>query len=181
VVIGATAFSIKAGGSRGAAFALTTLGRLLLTDHRHLPISVAISGGPEGSASTIATRPLTLSGTGARERVAAIHVASDGTITVRVALSTTGTVDVLVRAWNYKILASAAAPHTSGRPRPTADPFVVARASASSSRPATVTVTIRPGARGRRLIADPATTLRLSVTYIPIYARELKTGIYWFH
>ena len=84
---------------------------------------------------------------------------------------------MLVTAWNDNIAAAARVLNPASRR------FVVGRATGQSAKAGLITFHLRPDAKGRRLLSHPAyrVTLRLWVSYIPLYAFQKDTGYYQLH
>ena len=177
MTLSSTQSTILAGGSSNAAFHLNQLGMRLLSDHKRLSVQITVSGYAHGATPVTATKTITLDGRFASYKVSAVKVYRDGTITLRVNLSTPGHVNVLVSAWNDNIAGEARVLNPSpGR-------FVVGRASTNTKKAGVLTLRVRPTAQGKRLIAHPAypVTLRLWVSYIPLYAFQINRGDYGLH
>jgi hypothetical protein len=92
-----------------------------------------------------------------------IRTSADGTVSFRAKVPGSGRIDVLETAWEDNLARAAVflkpAPHR----------FASARTHVRATRPGTVTVTVKPNARGRLLVADPRyrVVLRLWVSYTP--------------
>lgn len=177
MTLSSTQSTILAGGSSNAAFHLNQLGMRLLSDHKRLSVQITVSGYAHGATPVTATKTITLDGRFASYKVSAVKVYRDGTITLRVNLSTPGHVNVLVSAWNDNIAGEARVLNPGpGR-------FVVGRASTNTKKAGVLTLRVRPTAQGKHLIAHPAypVTLRLWVSYIPLYAFQINRGDYGLH
>jgi hypothetical protein len=98
-----------------------------------------------------------------RYSVTNVHIGRSGVVTFDVAFPSAGTVDVLETAQNFAKLA------TLGLPRPGPGRFAFARMHVTQNRAGTVHVTVRPDARGRRLVRrHPRNlTINLWVSYTP--------------
>jgi hypothetical protein len=136
-----------------------------------------VSGSAQGQTPITATKTIRLNGHLATYQVSAIKAHRDGTIGLRVKVSAPGQVNILVTAWKDNIAGAARALN------PARGRFVVARASANPKQAGVLILTVRPNAKGRRLIDHPAYrgTLRLWVSYIPLYAFQTETGYYNLH
>jgi hypothetical protein len=100
-----------------------------------------------------------------------------GKITVKQKLPGPGTINYLVTASNDN-LASAAK-----LLQPAAHQFVFARKHVTVSRAGVLTVTVRPNARGKKLLAHPAypIVVRLWVSYTPTLGKQRNDGFYSIH
>ncbi len=102
---------------------------------------------------------------------------ANGTFVVTVAVPGPGRIDVLVTAWNNNLATAATllnpAPHR----------FVYARAYGSATRARTLKITVRPNARGRRLVAHHTypVTLRVWISYTPRGGHQRNIGYYNVH
>jgi hypothetical protein len=102
---------------------------------------------------------------------------ANGTFVVTVAVPGPGRIDVLVTAWNNNLATTARllnpAPHR----------FVYARAHGSANQARTLKITVRPNARGRRLVAHHTypVTLRVWISYTPRGGHQRNIGYYNVH
>ena len=100
-----------------------------------------------------------------------------GTFTLTVTVPGPGRVDILETAWNDNLAAAAKvlnpAPHR----------FVFARGHAIAKRAQTLRITVKPNARGRRLVAHHSyrVTLRIWVSFTPRGGRQHNIGYYNVH
>jgi len=87
-------------------------------------------------------------------------------------------IDVLVTAWKDNLAAGIAR-----LLQPATGRFVFARAHARASRAGVLSITVRPNARGRLLIAHHRyrVTLRLWISYTPVQGRQRDIGYYGLH
>jgi len=102
----------------------------------------------------------------------------DGTLIVTVRAPGAGVIDVLVTAWKDNLAAGIAR-----LLQPATGRFVFARAHARASRAGVLSITVRPNARGRLLIAHHRyrVTLRLWISYTPVQGRQRDIGYYGLH
>jgi hypothetical protein len=175
--VGNASFTISPGGSVEAIFSLNGLGLTWLSDHRHAQFQISVSGQAQGGTTVTATKTISVSGQFATDKVLGMTVARNGTITFQVRVSAPGRVNVLVTAWQDNLANLARVLN------PAAGRFVVARDGATAHKPETLTFHVRPNAKGRRLLAHPTyhPTLRVWVSYIPLYANQTDTGFYNLH
>ena len=102
---------------------------------------------------------------------------ANGTFIVIVKVPGPGRVDVLVTAWNNNLATTATllnpAPHR----------FVFARAHGIANRARTLKITVKPTARGRKLVASHTyqVTLRVWISYTPRGGRQRNIGYYNVH
>ena len=96
---------------------------------------------------------------------------------MQVRVSSPGRIRVLVSAWKDNLASVARVL------KPAPGRFVVARATADPSRAGLLTLRVSPSRAGRRLIGHPAyrATLRVWVSYIPLYSFQVDTGYYGLH
>ena len=172
--VGGAQWTVSAGSSSDVTFRLNQLGQTLLLDHKHLRLLVKVTGEQPGAAPVTASKSILLSGRFAHYTVSAIKVHGSGTVSLRVKVSAPGQVDVLVTAWKTNLAMAARLLN------PALGRFVVARATATAKAPGVITFRLRPNVKGGRLIAHPPypVTLRLWVSYIPLYAFQADTGKY---
>jgi hypothetical protein len=177
MTVGSASFTIPAGGSVQAIFQLKQLGMTLLSDHKHLQLQIDVSGQATAQTPITATKTIGLGGRFATYTMPSIKTQPDGTITLRVNASAPGQVNVLITAWQDNIAGAARLTNPADRR------FVVARGSATATKAGVLSLTVRPNAKGRRLLAHPAyrVTLGLWVSYIPLYAFQTDTGYYNLH
>lgn len=175
--VGNASFSVSPGGSVEAIFPLNHLGLTWLSDHKHAQFQISVSGQAQGGITVTATKTIGVTGQFASDKVLGMTVARNGTITFGVRVSAPGRVNVLVTAWQDNVASVARVLN------PAAGRFVVARDGATAHKPETLTFHIRPNARGRGLLAHPTyhPTLRVWVSYIPVYANQTDTGFYNLH
>jgi 6-phosphogluconolactonase (cycloisomerase 2 family) len=102
---------------------------------------------------------------------------SNGTFTVTVKVPGPGSVDILTTAWHDNLATTAAILQPARRR------FVFARAHAIARRASTLTITVKPNARGRLLILHHRyrITLRLWISYTPVHGRRRDIGHYGIH
>lgn len=102
---------------------------------------------------------------------------SDGRFVVVVKVPGPGRVDMLVTAWNDNLA------HSTRLLSPASGRFVFARATSTTSKATTLRITVRPNAKGRRLVKHHTyrVTLRLWVTYTPTDGRPRSIGYYQLH
>ncbi|HUA71785.1 MAG TPA: GLEYA domain-containing protein [Solirubrobacteraceae bacterium] len=107
----------------------------------------------------------------------------NGLFTVRVTVPGAGRADVLITAWSDNLAVVATAPPSSTLLQPAPGRFVFARATAVATAAETLRVTLRPSARGLRLVAHHRypVTLRLWVTYTPTGGVPRTVGFYGLH
>lgn len=177
VTIGTARFSIPAGGSVEGILTLDQLGQMLVGDHAQLPVQVAISGRVGSGPLTSAAKHIVLAGGRARYAVDSIYLSRNGTLTLRIKVTSPGQVMVLMTAWKNNMATMARV--LSPAPRR----MVYGRATATATRPGTLTIHVMPNRAGRRLLARPAyrMTLRVWASYIPLYAYQTDTGYYGLH
>jgi hypothetical protein len=98
-----------------------------------------------------------------RFTVSRVKTAADGRITFSLRAPGRGSVDVLGTAWKDNLARAAVLL------KPAADRFVFARQHVHAAHGGTVSVTVKPDRRGRRLVARHRyrVVLRLWVTYTP--------------
>jgi FG-GAP repeat len=112
-----------------------------------------------------------------RFRITHVRATRHGTVRFRAVFPGRGRADVLETAWldNFAQAATLLQP-APGR-------FVFARKHLNITRARAMTVTVRPGKRGRKLIADHryAVVIRLWVTYTPVHGVQRKIGFYGIH
>ena len=102
---------------------------------------------------------------------------ANGTFVVTVEVPGPGRIDVLVTAWNSNLATTARllnpAPHR----------FVYGRAHGNANRARTLKITVRPNARGRRLVAHHTypVTLRVWISYTPRGGHQRNVGYYNVH
>ncbi|HUA44446.1 MAG TPA: hypothetical protein VMA77_04420 [Solirubrobacteraceae bacterium] len=174
MTVGGADSAIPAGSSSEVTFQLNQLGQTLLLDHKHLQVTVTVTGQQQGASPVTATKTITLNGRFATYKVSAIKVHPNGRVSLKVKVSAPGQVNVLITAWKSNMAGVARVLNPAdGR-------FVVGRASANAKVPKVLTFNVRPNAAGRQLIAHPAypVTVRLWVSYIPLYAFQRDTGYY---
>ena len=100
-----------------------------------------------------------------------------GAFTLTVTVPGPGRVDILETAWNDNLATTAKvlnpAPHR----------FVFARGHAIAKRAQTLRITVKPNARGRRLVAHHSyrVTLRIWVSFTPRGGRQHNIGYYNVH
>jgi hypothetical protein len=178
--VGQVSFQIPAGSSIEATFALNRLGMILVGDHKHLALQVNLTARTPGATALTASRTISLGGHYARYAITKVEVARDGSVTLRVHVTDPGTIYLLLTAWKDNIATVETAAVVL---HPAAHRFVVARASATATHAGTLTLRLKPNEHGRRLIKHPAypVTLRLWVSYIPLYAFQTNTGYYNLH
>jgi len=109
--------------------------------------------------------------------VARIHISAKGTISFSIKVPGPGTIDGLATVWNDN--SARAAVILNPAPRR----FAFGRKHATASQAGTIKVTLRPNARGRRLVRHHRyrVTLRLWVTYQPAAGRARSIGFYGLH
>jgi hypothetical protein len=177
VSVGSAQLSIPAGGSVEATFGLDPLGQTLVADHLQLPVQVTLAGRVGSGPPTSAFKQIVLTGSPARYRVSSVFVNGDGTLSLRVKVTSRGQVEVLLTAWkdNLATVARALDP-APGR-------LVYGRATVTARHAGTFTIRIVPDRAGRRLLVYPAyrVTLRLWASYIPLYAFQTDAGYYGLH
>jgi hypothetical protein len=177
VSVASAQFSIPAGGSVEATFGLNPLGQTLVADHSQLPVEVTLSGQVGGGPPTLAIKQVVLTGSPARYGVSSVYLNRDGTLSLRVKVTSPGQVEVLLTAWkdNLATVARVLDP-APGR-------LVYGRATVTARHAGTFTIRIVPDRTGRRLLAHPAyrVTLRLWASYIPLYAFQTDAGYYGLH
>jgi DNA-binding beta-propeller fold protein YncE len=177
VIVGSADSTIPAGGSVQATFTLSQFGLALLTDHRQLHLHIAVSGQVQ-SGPTVSLNPNTLiTGTPAHYSISRVRALPDGTVRLQVRVSAPGRIRVLVSAWKDNIAGVARVL------KPAPGRFVVARATADPTRAGLLTLRVPPSRAARRLIGRPAhrATLRVWVSYIPLYSFQVDTGFYAVH
>lgn len=177
VSVGSAPLSIPAGGSVEATFGLNPLGHTLVNDHSQLPVQVTLSGQVGSGPPTSAIEQIVLTGSPARYGVSSVSVNRDGTLSLRVKVTSPGQVEVLLTAWkdNLATVARVLDP-APGR-------LVYGRATVTASHAGTFTIRIVPNRTGRRLLVHPAyrVTLRLWASYTPLYAFQTDAGYYGLH
>jgi uncharacterized repeat protein (TIGR01451 family) len=109
--------------------------------------------------------------------VAHIHTSAGGTIRFSIRVPGPGTIDVLATVWKSNVA------HAATTLQPAPRRFVFGRKHASGPRAGTFKLTLRPNARGRRLMRQHRyrVTLRLWVTYQPTTGRARSIGFYGLH
>jgi hypothetical protein len=104
------------------------------------------------------------------------HVAThrNGTITLAVKVHGPGRIDLLATAWNDNLA------HATVLLRPAPHRFVFGRSHKSVRRAITIHLTLRPDARGRRLVHHHTyrVALRLWVSFAPTGGRPRSTGFF---
>ena len=94
--------------------------------------------------------------------VSHVRVGKDGTTTVSVHLSGSGTVDVLETAWIDNLATTGLSPpRTAGPLLPAGGRFVVARSSTSAAAPGKFRLSLTPNGRGMLLLREH----RFPITY----------------
>lgn len=109
--------------------------------------------------------------------VSHIKAAADGTITFSIRAPGRGSVDVLGTAWQDNLARAAVLA------KPAAARFVFARQHVHAAHGGTVSVTVKPDRRGRRLVARHRyrVVLRLWVTYTPSGGFYRTVGLFGLH
>ena len=112
-----------------------------------------------------------------RFAITGLHTRPDGTVSFRVAFPGPGTADVMESAWRDNF--ARAAILLGPAPRR----FVFARKHLQVSGAGTVSVTVTPNKRGRRLIHHHryAVVIRLWVSYIPTNGTQRNIGLHGLH
>jgi hypothetical protein len=102
---------------------------------------------------------------------------TNGTFIVTVKVPGAGSVNILITAWKDNF-AGAARLLQAAKGR-----FVFARAHATAKKAGTLTIVVKPNAKGRRLVAHPRyrVTLRLWISYTPTHGRQRDIGYYGLH
>ncbi len=133
-----------------------------------------VTGAPSGS-------PASTHGSGHRHRqpsnrfkVSHLATHRNGTITLAVKVPGRGRIDLLATAWNNNLA------HVTRLLAPAPHRFVFGRSHRSVRRATTVRLTVRPSARGRRLLHHHTyrVTLRLWVSFTPTGGRPRNTGFH---
>ena len=106
-----------------------------------------------------------------------IHTSVAGKIRFSIRVPGPGTIDVLATVWKSNIA------HAATTLQPAPRRFVFGRKHASAPQAGTFKLTLRPNARGRRLMRHHRyrVTLRLWVTYQPTAGRARSIGFYGLH
>jgi len=178
MTVGSGSLTIPPGATVQATFTLDALGQALLADHKQLPVGVSVSGAALGQSTVSATKAIVLKGRHASYSISSIRMRPDGTVSVRVRASDAGLVEVMLSAAKDNI-ATAARVLTPAPAR-----FVYARASKTTAHASVLSFLIRPNAQGRSLLLGRqagAITLRLWVSYVPLYSFQIDTGYYGLH
>jgi hypothetical protein len=143
--------------------------------------------GPVGAGGSLPTggmsrgSPASTNGSGHRHRQASnrfkvSHIAThrNGTITLSVKVPGPGRIDLLATAWNNNLA------HTTRLLAPAPHRFVFGRSHKSVRHATTVRLTLRPNARGRRLVHHHGyrVVLRLWASFVPTGGRRRNTGFY---
>ena len=102
---------------------------------------------------------------------------SDGVFVVSVNVPGPGRVDILITAWKDNIAGAARLLN------PAAGRFVFARGHAHATHKGTLTLTVKPNARGQLLLAHPRyrITLRAWISYTPTHGLQRDIGFYGLH
>jgi hypothetical protein len=184
VTIGQASFTIPAGQSIQTAVALNPLGKLLLSDHLHLPVLVSLVVKGPGQPAVTKTKTVVLNGQLATYKVSDVKFDRDGTATLNVNVSTPGQLLVMVTAWNDNI-ARLVGKHPSYKTllEPASLRFVVSRTTVTAAKAGKLVVKLTPSAQGRLLMSHHTykPTFRLWVSYIPAYAAQQNVGFYGLH
>ncbi len=123
------------------------------------------------------TESVTYTVLASNDEAAKFKVLANGTFIVTANVPGPGRVDVLVTAWNDNLATTARllnpAPHR----------FAYARAHGIANRARTLKITVKPNARGRRLVASHSyrITLRVWISYTPRGGSQRNIGYYNVH
>ncbi len=109
--------------------------------------------------------------------VSAVIARANGTITFQLEVPTRGVVNVLETAWASNVA------HVASLLQPAKGRFVFARARVSVRRAGSITVTVKPGAAGRKLLAHHtySPVLRLWLSFTPSGGSQRNFGFYGLH
>jgi uncharacterized repeat protein (TIGR01451 family) len=144
------------------------------TTGRHTFSVIATSGDGQAITKTISYQVLAADN---GFTVAGIHISAKGTISFAIKVPGPGAIDVLATVWKNNVA------HAAVTLNPAPRRFAFARKHATARGAGTFKVTVRPNARGRRLVRHHRyrVTLRLWVTFQPTAGNARSIGFYGLH